>query len=270
MEVRLPQNLLTDKRPNLPCGTITSMKKLIIGNWKMNPKSAREAMLIGRAVKKGAARYKKVETAICPPYPFLALIKGVTLGSQDVSHESAGARTGQVSAPMLKSIGVKYIIVGHSERRAMGETYDTVNKKIKELIKSKITPVLCVGEKERDPHSRYLHVVKDELAAALRGIPKNKISGIVVAYEPIWAVGAKAKGVLDAEEALHMNIFIRKVVADIAGAESAKKLRVLYGGSVEARNSLGFLTVGKMDGLLVGRESLDPKTFLEIVKTANN
>lgn len=236
----------------------------------MNPKSAREAVLIGQAVKKGASRYKKVETVICPPYPFLYLIKGVTLGAQDVSSESGGARTGEVSAGMLKSIGVKYVIVGHSERRAMGETYDTVNKKIKELVKEKITPVLCVGEKERDPHSHYLHVVKEELAAALRGISKNKISGIVVAYEPIWAVGVLAKGALDAEEALHMNIFIRKVVADIAGAPAAKKLRVIYGGSVDAKNSGEFLATGKMDGLLVGRESLDPKKFLEIVKTANN
>lgn len=245
-------------------------KKLIVGNWKMNPETEKEAKKIGSLILKKSSNFKNVLTVICPPTPFIKILKssGKT-GAQDVFYEETGARTGEVSPKMLKSMGVKYVIVGHSERRALGDTTEIVNRKIKSVIDSGITPILCVGEKERDDHHHYLHFIKEELKSALKGVKKNKISKIVIAYEPIWAIGKGAKGVLPGEEALHMNIYIRKVISDIAGNGAEKKIRVIYGGSVDVKNSNGFLSVGKMDGLLVGRESLNPKNFLEIIKNAN-
>ncbi len=245
-------------------------KKLIVGNWKMNPKSRREASRIWEKISKGVSRFKKINMVVCPPFPFLPLLKGkMQLGAQNIFFEKEGAYTGEVSPPMLKSLGVGYVIVGHSERRALGDTEDIVNKKLKAALSSGLTPILCVGERERDLHSHYLHLVKDQLKSALKGIQKNKIGKIVIAYEPVWAIGKSAKGVLDADEALHMNIFIRKVISDIAGEGTARKIKVLYGGSVDVKNSAEFLRVGKMDGLLVGRESLSPKNFLEIIRNAN-
>ena len=235
----------------------------------MNPKSVREASDISERIFLGVKKLKNTTVVIAPPAPFLPFLKG-TLGAQDMFYEKEGAYTGMVSAEMLKSVGVKYAIVGHSERRRAGDTDDIVNKKLKRALAVGITPILCVGEETRDHHSHYLHFVREQITQALKNVSKNIIHKIVFAYEPVWAIGKSAKGALDGEEALHMNIFIRKVVADTAGASTAKKIKVIYGGSVDVKNSNQFLSVGKMDGFLVGRESLIPKNFLKIIENANN
>jgi len=230
----------------------------------MNPKTLREAKKIGGIISKKARKLKGVSVVIAPPAPFIKEIR--SKGAQDLFYGTEGAYTGGVSAGMLKDLGVEYVIVGHSERRAQGDTTEIVNEKMKTAISAKLTPILCVGERERDDHHHYLHFVREEIKAALKGIPKERISRVVIAYEPIWAIGKRAKGVLPPEEALHMNIYIRKVISDIAGPLTAKKIKILYGGSVDVKNSSGFISIGKMDGLLVGRESLNPKNFLEIAK----
>ena len=241
------------------------VKKLIVGNWKMNPQSASVAKDISEKIFRGAKKFRNITVVIVPPAPFISSLKGV-LGAQDFFYEKEGAYTGMMSAEMLKSLGVKYVIVGHSERRHAGDTDEIVNKKLKRALDVFLIPILCVGEETRDHHSQYLHFVRGQIVYALKNVSKNLVGKIVIAYEPVWAIGKNAKGVLDGEEALHMNIFIRKVVADIAGEKTAKKIKVLYGGSVDGKNSTQFMSLGKMDGLLVWRESLVPKNFLKIIE----
>lgn len=246
-------------------------KKLVIGNWKMNPETSAQAARLAREVGKGARRFKKTEIALCVPHVFLGvrLLSSLRKGAQDIFYEKAGAFTGEVSAGMAKSLGARYVLVGHSERRALGDTEESINKKMRAALSAGLVPVLCVGETSRDGENHYLHKVKEELKSALKGLSRSALSRVVVAYEPVWAVGAKAKGALPPEEALHMNLFIRKAFSDVAGERAAKRLKVLYGGSVDPKNAGVFLEKGKMDGILVGRESLDPKRFLAIVRAAH-
>ncbi|MEK7661972.1 MAG: triose-phosphate isomerase [Patescibacteria group bacterium] len=242
------------------------MKKLIVGNWKMNPASLRAAVELSRKIQAFARRRKNVSVVICPPAPFLGSISGIS-GAQDVSVEKEGAHTGEISAEMAKSAGAAYAIIGHSERRLRGDTNDIVNLKLKRALSAGLTPILCVGERERDQNEHYLSVISSEVRHALLGVPKNKVSKIIFAYEPVWAIG-KGSSPLNADEAFHMGIFIRKVISDIVGDSAAKRARILYGGSVEPKNAHEFFSVGKVDGLLVGRESLSVANFSEIIAHA--
>jgi len=245
-------------------------KKLIVGNWKMNPATAAEAKTLLALFRRKAARSRNVEAVVCPPFLYLGLTApgALSIGAQDVFYEASGPYTGEVSVNMLKSLGVSYVIIGHSEQRALGEGDETINKKVRVVLAAGLTPILCVGERVRDEHSQYLHEVRDMVRQGLRGVMRLAFSKIVVAYEPVWAIG-KGKEALDADEALHMQLFIRKTLSDLAG-DAAKKLRVLYGGSVDPSNAADFLSKGKMDGLLVGRDSLAPEKFLAILKHAEN
>ncbi len=250
-------------------------KKLIIGNWKMNPKTAREAKAHFLSIKKAALGFKNVDAAIAAPFvylPELGKLSGaaLALGAQNVSSEKEGAHTGEVSAGMLAPLKTKYVIVGHSERRALGESNAFIAKKVSAVLAAKMTPVLCVGESERDTGMFYLSTVKTQLEECLAGIAKNAVSRVVVAYEPVWAIST-TPGHRDAtpEDALEMRIYIQKVLADMFGHANADKVRVLYGGSVDEKNALGFLIAGRADGLLPGRASLSPKSFSAILKLAN-
>ena len=250
-------------------------KKLIIGNWKMNPKTAREAKTHFLSIKKAAAGFKNVDAVIAAPFvylPELGKLSGaaLALGAQNVSSEKEGAHTGEVSAGMLAPLKTKYVIVGHSERRALGESNAFIAKKVAAVLAAKMTPVLCVGETERDTGMFYLSAVKTQLEECLAGIAKNAVSRVVIAYEPVWAIST-TPGHRDAtpEDALEMRIYIQKVLADLFGHANADKVRVLYGGSVDEKNALGFLIAGRADGLLPGRASLSPKSFSAILKLAN-
>lgn len=251
------------------------MKKLIVGNWKMNPSNPKDAKKNFEKIKKGATLFKNIDTAIASPFvylPELSKISGsvLRLASQNVSAEKEGAFTGEISADMLAQFKVSYAIVGHSERRDLGEGNEFINKKIKLLLSKNITPILCVGEKERDSGMFYLGVVKTQVEECLSGVPKNAIAKIVIAYEPVWALSSTANR-RDAtpEDFEEMRIYIRKIVSDMAGAQAGKDMRILYGGSVDEKNAEGFLAHGKADGLLPGRASLTPEKFLGILKVAN-
>jgi triosephosphate isomerase len=167
---------------------------------------------------------------------------------------------------MLYSFGVRYVILGHSERRALGETDDEINKKIRGALASGLRPILCVGEVARDTEHNYFNFIKTELETNLSGVSKNLISKVIIAYEPSWAISStlnrKDATSLDSRE---MVIFIRKILSDKFGAE-AGMVRILYGGSVSDKDAEDFLQNGGVDGLLVGRASLDAKKFGEIVK----
>jgi len=251
-------------------------KKLIIGNWKMHPRTLGEARKNFLAVKKEAAACKNVDAAIAAPFTYLLELGKISgaalaLAAQNVSSEKEGPHTGEISAGMLAATKVKYVIVGHSERRALGETNDFIAQKVRAVLAAHMTPVLCVGEIERDTGMFYLSAVKTQLEECLALIPKNAVVRVVVAYEPVWAISS-TPGHRDAtpEDALEMRIYIQKVLADMFGHANADKVRVLYGGSVDEKNALGFLIAGRADGLLPGKASLTPKRFAAILKLANN
>lgn len=259
-----------------PWYTGRMQKKLIIGNWKMNPRTVREAKAHFLAIKKAAAPYRNIDVAIAAPFVYLPELAksasaGLALSAQNVSSEKEGAYTGEVSAGMLAAVKAKYVIVGHSERRALGEGNAFIGEKIKAALAAKLTPVLCVGETERDTGMFYLSAVKTQLEECLAGVPKSAVSRVVVAYEPVWAIST-TPGHRDAtpEDALEMRIYIQKVLADMFGHTNADKVRVLYGGSVDEKNALGFLSAGRADGLLPGRASLVPKKFAAILKVASS
>lgn len=244
-------------------------KKLIVGNWKANPESLREAKEIFNPIKKAAGKLKNVEVVICPPAVYLSSLSGLALGGQDAFWELSGAYTGQLGPTMLRNAGATYIIIGHSETRALGDTDNIVNAKVRLALKHGLKVILCVGEKERDEKGKYLEVLRGQLESALAGMPRTMAKQLVVAYEPIWAIGAAAKGVDTPAGFLEQSIFIRKVLAGVIGKAAALETQILYGGSANADNAGGFLGEGGASGLLVGRASLTPESFIKMLKIAN-
>ncbi len=246
------------------------MSKIIIGNWKMNPESLEEARVIFNNNLQMIKGVRNVDVVICPPFPFLSIannskIKNISLGAQNVFEKPNGAYTGKVSLKMLLSMGVKYIILGHSESRLLGETNKVINKKILSTLKAKITPILCVGESSRDDNGFYLAFIKHQLIECLSSVPKTQIKNIIIAYEPIWAIGAKSSHRATKEEFVEIQIFIKKVISDIYSLKIASITKIIYGGSVHPLNAKGFIEAGA-DGLLIGRDSLIPKKFGNIIK----
>ncbi len=244
-------------------------KKIIVGNWKMNPTSLAEAKRLYNDIKKKAPKIRTAEIIVCPPTPYLGALMGtgkaVILGAQDAAEETRGAFTGFSSPLALKSVGAQAVILGHSERRARGETNELLNLKIKAALKAGLRIIFCVGETVRDEHGDYLSILRDQLEKGLDGISKGQMTKIAIAYEPIWAIGAQATGADNPEAFLHNAIYIRQTLSKLKGA-SAAKTPILYGGSVSIKNAEGFLGEGKADGLLIGRESLKAKNFLAIAE----
>lgn len=237
------------------------MKHLIVANWKMNPDTYEEAEKLFNSVKKTGA-------VICPPFIYLrSLAPYAGLGAQDCFWENKGAYTGEVSVAMLKDLGCHYVIIGHSERRQyFQETNEMVNKKLKAVLAAGLNSIVCIGETEQErEQEKTEQVLHQEIVAGLNGIPVSKISKIIIAYEPIWAIGTGNP--CDVEEAQKMGLLIRKIIAKISNLSVSKKIRILYGGSVNSKNSQGYLTEAGFQGLLVGGASLDPKEFLKITKS---
>lgn len=252
-----------------------NMKKLIIANWKMNPKTLREARALFSSVKKTANKLRNVQTVVCPPYPYLAelqkMVSGhrVVLGAQDVFPEPEGAYTGEVSISNLKSVGVKYVILGHSERRATGETNEDVSAKVRVSLKAGINTIVCVGEKVRDEHAEYLHYLRIELKESLHGTTPSSAKKLIIAYEPIWAVGKNAKKADTPKETEESILFLRKVLVEVFNKKIALNIPIIYGGSVNPKNVKSFLKEGGIDGLLVGRASLNGLSFGKILKESD-
>lgn len=243
--------------------------RFIVANWKMNPESLKEAQVIFNSIIKGIKGLRNNNVIICPPFPFLFIgsglkTKSISLGAQNSFEEIKGAYTGRVSPKMLSSLGVKYVILGHSESRFLGETDQIINKKILTALKSKLKPILCIGEKSRDHNGFYLAFLKHQITECLDSIPKSQIKNIIFAYEPVWAIGEKSLREATPEEFVEMKIFIKKTISDIYGLTIASNTKVLYGGSVNVSNAKDFIDAGA-DGLLVGRDSLVPKKFIDII-----
>ncbi|MCK9352026.1 MAG: triose-phosphate isomerase [Candidatus Paceibacterota bacterium] len=250
-------------------------KQLIVGNWKMNPRTVAEARKIVSSIKAAVGSLKKTDVVVCPPSVFLGdlVVNGSTrlaFGTQNVHFEKDGAFTGEISVAMIASLKAKYVILGHSERREMGETDDLIAKKVHAALEAGLSVILCVGEKERDPECAYLDIMKSQIEASLHGIPKNMLAKLIIAYEPVWAIGAKAKGVVLPEELLETIIFIRKILSGMYDQPSAHAMKILYGGSVDENNAGSFMKEGGAAGLLVGRASVEAKKFVGILKVAES
>lgn len=238
----------------------------------MNPASLSDAKKIFARIAAQAGKYKNVETVICPPYPFIGLLgkKGsVKLGAQDSHYEIEGAFTGSVSPLMLKAVGAGAVIIGHSERRKAGDTDEIINTKLKMAIREGLTVIFCAGEEMHDEGGAYLKVLSGQIERGLAGLKKNDYKQIIVAHEPVWAIGAAAKGADTPESFEHNRLFIKKVLAGVFGKKNGLSVPILYGGSVGAKNAGDFLSLGGADGLLVGRASLLPEDFLKILEIAN-
>ncbi len=248
-------------------------KFLIIGNWKANPNNLALARKYFSSFQKKISKYKNVDLVICPPFIFLEdlkkLSRGVVLGSQDFFYEPFGAFTGEVGYEALVSARIKYAIVGHSERRARGEDNEIVNKKLIACMGGNIKPILCVGEKDRDQEMSYLSFIKEQIETAFRGIPQSKVKNIVIAYEPVWAIGKNAKRDATPKEIEEIAIFIKRVIGDLYHTKSLPPVKILYGGSVNTKNVEKILGESGVSGVLVGSASLKPVEFAEIVEVAN-
>lgn len=248
--------------------------KLVIGNWKMNPATVGKSQTLFLDIRKGLGRqYKDVEVVVAPPSAFISEMERLTpsrrieLCAQDTHYEKEGAHTGEVSTSMLKSVGVSSVIVGHSEKRAAGDSDEEVSKKVQAVLNGSLTVVLCVGEKKRDTHGHYLTHVEKQLISALRNIAPSKLKRVIVAYEPIWAIGTGKTAT--PEDAQEMTLFIKKVLSDMHGRTTAQKVRILYGGSVKPNNAEALLRESDIGGFLVGGASLKASSFLSIIHTAH-
>jgi len=257
-------------------------KKLVIGNWKMNPATVAHAKRIIAATRKTARVLEHTSVVMCPPFPFLdialprrtatgALVntKDPSAGAQNVYFEEGGAFTGEVSASMLADMKLSHVVVGHSERRAMGETDAVVAKKAVAVAGAGMIAVVCVGDASRSQDGAYLGFVKEQIKASVAGFSKKAVvdGKLVIAYEPIWAIGAKEA--MTPALIHEMGIFIKKVLSDIYGQEEAMSVPILYGGSVNFRNAADIVGIGGVDGLLVGRESVNQPGFSELLKAVD-
>lgn len=240
----------------------------------MNPDTLDEAKSTCRAISKYARISPRVVTVIAPPYPFLAPLQvksnvSIVFAAQDISRFERGAHTSLVSARQVKSSGAEVVIVGHSERRAAGDTDEIVSEKVRQAIDAGLDVVLCVGEKQRDDQAHYLREIREQLFAVFAKLESAKASRVMLAYEPVWAIGKSYDTALKPHSVHEMSIYIKKVLSEIYDKKIGLKFRVLYGGSVDFENAKAILSDGAIDGLLVGRQSLDPKAFGSMISYAN-
>ncbi len=249
-------------------------KFTIVGNWKMNPDTLEDAKKLASAVERVAQKSPKVSVIVCPPAPFIEGVsrgreKAISFGAQDVDHRDRGSFTGAVSASQVASAGAEWAIIGHSERRAAGDTDAVIAEKVKMAVAAGLGVILCVGEKERDNHAHYLRTVREQVLAAIALIDKKHLRSITIAYEPVWAIGKSYDTALSPVDIHEMCIYIKKIVAEAAGKQEGLRTPVLYGGSVNFENAQKILSDGEVSGLLIGRQSLDIEGFGNIITYAN-
>ncbi|ATC63381.1 triose-phosphate isomerase [Nibricoccus aquaticus] len=248
-------------------------KKLIAGNWKMNKTSA-DAVQLAQDLVTEIGKVVDIDIVICPPFTSLESVgkaidgSTVKLGAQNMHHEASGAFTGEISAPMLRAFFATHVILGHSERRQyFAETDAAVNKKVIAALKNQLRPILCVGETlaEREAGST-LKVVQTQLEAGLEGVSKDLATSVVIAYEPVWAIGTGK--VATTEQAQEVHAFIRTLLTKLFGEQVAQKVRILYGGSMKPANAPELLAQKDIDGGLIGGASLETRSFVDLVKAA--
>ncbi|EKE11762.1 MAG: triosephosphate isomerase [uncultured bacterium] len=252
------------------------MKKFVIGNLKMNLQNIkeREAYLTRMGKEISKKNMENVEIVLCPPFVHLEGFKKwknkkIARGAQDVFFEEKGSFTGEISPSMLKDFDCQYVIIGHSERRRyFGESGEFISYKIKAVLKQNIRPILCIGEtREEKDSDQTMKIVADQLKEALADIDSSKIKNVVIAYEPIWSVGTDM--VPASNEIMSAKLLIKKILHELVGKKFASEVAIIYGGSVNAKTIRQVCLDAEVDGVLVGRESLDPKEFIKIAEIIN-
>ena len=250
------------------------MKKIIIANWKMHPDTPSAAVALVSGIEKELPSPLGADVVIAPPAPFLIPIAAVaqkcSLGAQDMTGDDDTALTGGVSWQILSSLGVRYVIIGHSERRIrLGETDEAINQKVRTALAHGLSPILCVGEREHTGADIPV-IVSAQVQAALAGIKKESLKNLIVAYEPARAISTatQSTGADTPERMFRARLTIEKVIAVSFDTTAAKKVRIIYGGSVRQENIAAIIGEGHMDGVLVGGASLRAQEFGEIVRLA--
>lgn len=247
---------------------------LIAGNWKMN-KTATEAAALVTEIKRDVFDVDNVDILVCPPFTALAVVgdvirdSNVSLGAQNMYFEDKGAYTGEVSTTMLKDCGCTHVIIGHSERRTIfNESDETINKKVKKALEADLIPVLCIGEKlkEREANKTF-EVITNQLEGDLADIDSDNMKKIIVAYEPVWAIGTGKTAT--SEQAQEAHAFIRNLIKEKYDSGVADGIIILYGGSMKPANVEELISQPDVDGGLIGGASLEAASFVELVKKSN-
>lgn len=248
---------------------------MIIANWKMNPASLEEASKLFAASRLASSSLKNTDVLICSPFIYLPALarlqrpKNLFLGAQNIASEEKGAFTGEVSATMIKNLGINFCLIGHSERRALGETNEVIRKKLQTAFNVGLSPILCVGEKTRDKEGTHLEFIKNQLKECLSGLSKKNLVGLTLAYEPVWAIGKSWTEAMNPTDVHEMTLFIKKMAGEMFGKDVADSFNILYGAAVEPENTAQFFKQGNIAGLLVGHASLVPDKFSAILKAAD-
>ncbi len=249
-------------------------KTVVAGNWKMN-KNLSEAVELISGLKNGLNEFTpNCEVIICPPFTNLetagTIIKNsaIKLGAQNMYFEDSGAYTGEISADMLLSVGVEYVILGHSERRAIfGESDEIINKKIKKALSKGLKPIFCIGETLEQRESGVMKdVISTQVKNGLQGISAEEMANIILAYEPVWAIGTGKTAT--PEQAQEVHAFVRGILSELFGSETSENTTIQYGGSVKPENAASLLSQTDIDGALVGGACLKADSFLGIIKSA--
>lgn len=249
------------------------MKVLLVANWKMNPSTFKEAKSLLDATRKAGDKAKNVSIVLAPPSIYLRqlrlLYKGkrIAFCAQNARGENGGALTGEISMAQARDAKASYVLVGHAERRAMGETNDDTRKKVAAALALNMTPVLCIGETERTQSGAHFAKVAEQLVKGLADVQKGMLKKVLIAYEPVWAIGASSA--MSPRDMHEMAIFIRKTVVGIHG-EAGMQMRILYGGSIDDTNAADMCANGDVEGLLVGRASADPRKMTNLVSALQN
>lgn len=248
-------------------------KKLMAGNWKMN-RTSTDAVALAQEIVVAIGKQAEVDVVVCPPFTALESVgkaldgSTVKLGAQNMHSEVSGAFTGEISAPMLRAFFATHVILGHSERRTyFGENDEFINKKVIAALKHQLRPIFCVGEilAEREAGAT-LKVVQTQTERGLEGVSKELATSVVIAYEPVWAIGTGM--VATSEQAQEVHAFIRSLLTKLFGEHVAQKVRILYGGSMKPANAAELLGQKDIDGGLIGGASLEARSFVELVKAA--
>lgn len=242
----------------------------IVANWKAYVEDLDRAKRLF-AISKKVGRASGCDIVLAPPAPFLGAlavknVSGVAFAAQDVSSTSGGALTGEVTAATYRAAGATYALIGHSERRAAGDTDVVVAKKLTHALAHDLAPILCVGERERDSDGRYLGYVREEIAIALATLTPKECASVMVAYEPLWAIGKTANHAIGPNDLAEMVLYIRKVLAEFLPGKSSGRTCVLYGGAVEPENIRDLASASQVDGFLIGHASVDDHTFTELLR----
>jgi triosephosphate isomerase len=246
---------------------------LIVANWKAAVASRERALKLFSTAKRIRAKVKH-EIVLAPPAPYLGFLASKKLGhiklsAQDISEATGGAETGETIGALLHELGVSYVIIGHSERRARGETDNDVVEKVKRALTNGLTPIICIGERERDPDARYLQFLRSQLTPILESLSQKEILSLVIAYEPIFAIGKSAADAVSSTELSEMILYIRKILGEYLPGKGANRVRVIYGGSAEPDNARGLAGGSGVDGFLVGHASVDPAMFTALIKAVS-